>query len=303
MQEPLGIARAQIREIWPPERWQRERQGYWSVVRRWVEERLRRTSRGERHPVYDFLFEYYSFRPSQLMRWSPGWGVLLQSASWEDVGWKGFQATATGIVLPAAAFPQQRLDYLRWAVEYLSTVSTREPSYSCLGLHEWAMVYRQAEIRHPYVPLRLRRCEIDAVVECHCLQCTHYDAYRFFTPAARPRNRWPLSRLTTIAQDQPGCLHVNMDLYRFAYKIAPFCPSQLLAAAFEVARQAREIDMRASPYDLRDYGLTPICIETASGRAEYVEAQRRIYELAQPLRRQLCTLYRQLLEQRCHETL
>ena len=31
-------------------------------------------SRGERHPVDDFLFEYYPNRPSLLRRWHPGLG-------------------------------------------------------------------------------------------------------------------------------------------------------------------------------------------------------------------------------------
>ncbi len=44
----------------------------------------------------------------------------------------------------------------------------------------------------------------------------------------------------------------------------------------ELAADARELDMRASPYDLRDYGFDPIAIETPAGRAEYVRVQQRI---------------------------
>ena len=39
-----------------------------------------RRARGERHPVEDFLFTYYSHRPAQLRRWHPGWGVRLADA-------------------------------------------------------------------------------------------------------------------------------------------------------------------------------------------------------------------------------
>ena len=53
--------------------------------------------------------------------------------------------------------------------------------------------------------------------------------------------------------------------------------------------------MRASPYDLSGFGFTPVKIETAEGRAEYVELQRELYCLAQPLRRRLLELYRGLL--------
>jgi hypothetical protein len=42
--------------------------------------------------------------------------------------------------------------------------------------------------------------------------------------------------------------------------------------------------MRASPYDLRDYGFAPIAVETPAGRAEYVRAQQSVVERAAPLR-------------------
>jgi hypothetical protein len=42
--------------------------------------------------------------------------------------------------------------------------------------------------------------------------------------------------------------------------------------------------MRASPYDLRDYGFEPIAVETPAGRAEYVRAQQSVAERAAPLR-------------------
>ena len=39
-----------------------------------VGDHLARRQRGVKHPVHDFLFTYYSFRPAQLRRWSPGFG-------------------------------------------------------------------------------------------------------------------------------------------------------------------------------------------------------------------------------------
>ena len=80
-----------------------------------------------------------------------------------------------------------------------------------------------------------------------------------------------------------------MDLYRFAYKIAPFCPADIVADAFDLARAAREVDMRASPYDLRGYGYTPIAVEQAGGRAEYVRCQKAIASRAAQLRAALMT--------------
>ncbi|MBA4186470.1 MAG: 3-methyladenine DNA glycosylase [Planctomycetaceae bacterium] len=278
----------------PREQWERERQEYLERVRPWAEDRLTRMSRQQKHPVYDFLFEYHSFRPAHLLRWSPGCNRVLGEAAREDVSWTEFIASGEGLSLPAAAFPRQRLGYLAWATEYLTATLTREPAFGCSGLHEWAMVYRDPNVRHPYVPLRLSGEATDAVVESQPLRCSHYDAYRFFTPAALPRNRWELTRAATTEHDQAGCLHVNMDLYRFAYKIAPFCPSDLLADAFDVAMEAREIDMRASPYDLSSYGFTPIKIETLQGRTEYADLQRLVYQRGQPVRDRLLGVYYEL---------
>lgn len=280
----------------PRAEWEAARDVYLARVRPWAEDRLRRMSRREKHPVHDFLFEYYSFRPSHLLRWTPGPNVPLEEATPSQIGWSEFTATDDGLVLLAASFPQHRVPYLHWAVEYLEATRGREPSFACLGLHEWAMVYRDPNVRHPYVPLRLSRGEIDRVVESQSLRCTHFDAYRFFTAEAAPRNRWPLARATTTDFDQTGCLHVNMDLYRFAYKIAPYCPSEVLADAFELAIAAREIDMRASPYDLAGYGFSPIRIETPSGREQYIDHQRLLHERSIPVRDRVFAVYRDLLK-------
>jgi hypothetical protein len=252
-------------------------------------------ARHEKHPVYDFLFEYYSFRPAHLLRWTPGFGVRLEGGTRGEIAWSEFVCSADGLLLPAGAFPEQRVAYLRWAVRHLEAVSAREPSFACLGLHEWAMVYRDPTVRHPYVPLRLTRAEIDAVVDSQPLRCTHYDAFRFFTRAAAPLNRWELTRAASTDHDQPGCVHANMDLYRFAYKIAPFCPSDVVADAFDLARAAREVDMRASPYDLAAYGFAPVAIETRAGREEYVELQRQLAARARPVRECVLAVYRRLL--------
>ena len=56
--------------------------------------------------------------------------------------------------------------------------------------------------------------------------------------------------------------------------------------------------MRASPYDLRAFGLAPIRIETTAGREEYVELQRAVIERAAPVRERLLSVYRGLLSDR-----
>ena len=264
-------------------------------MRPWVEDRVGRAARGAKHPVRDFLFEYYSFRPAHLLRWSPGVGVRLADAIPDDADWPAFAAPCPGgLFYPAANLPVRRRMYLRWAIRYLEETGRREPAFGCFGLHEWAMVYREPEVRHRRVPLRLGREATDAVTEAGPLRCTHFDAFRFFTPAAVPRNRFPLSRPITTDHDQPGCVHVTMDLYKFAYKVAPFSAAETVADAFELAATARDLDMRASPYDLSGFGCEPIPIETRDGREKYAAGQRELYRRAGPVRERVLAEYRRL---------
>src|SRR5699024_8364945 len=144
------------------------------------------------------------------------------------------------------------------------------------GLHEWAMVYRADEVRHTQVPLRLGSKGTDRVVESHRIQCSHFDAFRFFTDAARPRNTLRPTRRTQIDLDQPGCLHVTMDLYKWAYKLIPAAPSELVTDCFALAREVRTLDMRASPYDLREWGYEPVKIERAEGKPANMGYRRNL---------------------------
>ncbi len=279
-----------------PDDWRARRAAYQSRVRPWAEDRVRRVGRQRKHPVYDFLFEYYAYRSSYLLRWSPGVGVRLDGATEDDLDWRPwFRPCDGGWVLPAAGFPQRRLPFLHWAINYLGTTGEREPSFGCFGLHEWAMVYREEQVRHGRVPLRLSRAETDAVVETAAVRCTHYDAFRFFTPAAVPLNRVALRREATTDHDQPGCLHVTMDLYKWAFVIAPYSAAEVIADTFELALATRELDMRASPYDLTDFGFAPIRIETREGREEYVEAQRELWQRARQVRETVLNEYRRLI--------
>ena len=88
-------------------------------------------------------------------------------------------------------------------------------------------------------------------------------------------------------QEQKGCLHTNMDLYKWTAKAMPWVGADLLLESFQFAVACREIDMRASPYDCSGYGFAAIPIETAAGRLEYEKAQRALAEKAQPIRSKL----------------
>lgn len=251
-----------------------------------------RRSRAEKHPVYDFLFEYYSFRPSQLERWSPGWNVELKGAQPAAKEWR---ATQEGACLDLGKFPSHRSDALQETIQLLEATAARAPQFGCFGLHEWAMLYRSDDVRHS-VGLRLSHSEIAQVIEECGVRCSHFDAFRFFTSAARPLNLLQLTRENTVALEQPGCIHATMDLYKWAYKFYPWISSELLGDAFELALAAREVDMRASPYDLEAFGFAPIYIETEAGRREYAAAQVSLSTRAQPIRARLIEAYRDLIK-------
>lgn len=258
---------------------------------------VHRKSTGRTHPVIDFLFTYYSLRPSLLRRWSPVYGVLLDGpASAEYLQYKGYRQFDGGVGVDPALLDARR-GTLEFVVSLLAATESRPAQLGCFGLHEWAMVYRGGDdaVRHSAVPLRLGHEGTDTVVESMQLRCTHYDAFRFFTPAAVPRNVEPLSRADQVQREQPGCVHATMDLYKWGYKLGAIIESDLLADCFDLAVDARELDMRASPYDLSDFDYTPVRIETAAGRAEYVRGQSALAERA--------TVLRSALLQRCRELL
>jgi hypothetical protein len=177
-----------------------------------------------------------------------------------------------------------RADTVRFIARLLRATASRQARLNCFGLHEWAMVYRAPTVRHGQVPLRLGPAGTDAVVESMPLRCSHFDAYRFFTEPATRRNAEVLTRDSQVVTEQPGCVHAAMDLYKWAFKLGALVESELVMVCLILAADARALDMRASPYDLRDYGFEPIAVETPAGRAEYVRAQQSVAERAAPLR-------------------
>jgi len=243
-----------------------------------------RAARGEKHPVWDFLFTYYAYKPAQLRRWHPGAGIELADAP-ERASWRWYSpgSTMDSVVPDAQAFAAEKQELADLIERMLRRTASRPGQFGCFGLHEWAMVYRADEHRHP-VPLRLGQAGTDAVVENHDLRCTHFDAFRFFTPDAVPRNRTSLSREEQPLFEQPGCLHAGMDLYKWAMKLGPLIPGELLLDTFELARDIRLLDMEAAPYDLAAWGIVPVPIETVEGKSEYVRRQREFADRGIALR-------------------
>lgn len=242
------------------------------------------------HPVEDFLFTYYPFRPAQLRRWHPGAGVrLVDAAGAERATWRFYRVADHEVELDVAAYVQARGETLSFVRTLMQATASRPAQLGCFGLHEWAMVYRlgEDEVRHRGWPLRLGDSGTDAVVEGLQLRCSHYDAFRFYTPPARPLNLLQPTRASQVDLEQPGCLHAGMDLYKWAFKLSPAVPSELVMDCFDLAREIRELDMRASPYDLRALGYEPVPIETPAGRATYAAAQRGFAARGQVLRGRL----------------
>ena len=255
-----------------------------------------RRARHEVHPVEDFLFTYYTLKPGQFKRWHPGAGVILLDAP-ERASWRFYRPATEQELLAAGCTPEQaraqaeaasavtvdvtdfvdrRATALAFTHEILRNTAAKKGQFGCFGMHEWAMAYKSVEnnIRHDYLELRLGAEGTDRVVESHRIRCSHFDAFRFFMPQVAPMNKW-------------------------AYKLLPLVDSALVMDCFDLAWDARELDMRAAPYEIRAWGYEPIPVETAEGKAEYVRIQRGLSERSIGLRERLlevCARYLPPLE-------
>lgn len=277
---------SQSEEIRSAEIWRRQKTEHEERADALVALRKKRAALGESDPVEDFLYTYYPFRFSALRRWTPGVGVALMDAEelCRDAHYVMGKDNLVRVIPPLESQRQRLL----FALNLCRAVAQRPAFLGCFGLHEWAMVYAEAsQRRHARWPLRLGAEGTDAVVRSLPLRCTHYDAFRFFTAAAKPLNRGKPDLAGRLTNEQPGCVHVTMDLYKWTMKSLPWVPSDLATDTLALAYEARAIDMRASPYDFSTLGLKPICIETVEGRSEYEQAQRNLAQKAEPLRARL----------------
>lgn len=253
----------------------------------------KRRDQGLPHPVLDFLFVYYPFPFSLLENWHPGIGAVMEWDSPilpESFAERHHRLTPDGFTADAGKLTEKELQRLAWTSELLEATRDRPPNFACHGLHEWAMVYGGRQVRHEKtLALRLPQAEIDALVGSRPVCCSHHDAFRFFAVEARVFNRMQPTLESRILMEQPGCLHANMDLYKWAAKAMPWVGSELLLDCFELAVDLRSLDMRASPYDLSPWGYEPVRIETPAGRARYEQEQKQLAARAIPLRESLIT--------------
>ena len=176
--------------------WRARAQAHAARVDAFVRPHLARRRDGVKHPVHDFLFTYYSQRPAQLRRWHPGYGVALAGGEitrgYERVVCPtttqgSVSGTPPDLVTVSASHVAGQAKVIESILALLRATADRPAQLGCFGLHEWAMVHRTDQVRHDW-PLRLGGAGTDQVVESHRISCSHFDAFRFFTSAARPLN-------------------------------------------------------------------------------------------------------------------
>jgi len=278
--------------------WQARAAAHRARIQPYTQARRARRARGASHPVQDFLFQYYSYSAGKLEAWHPNaHEAIAESTEARERFTAPVYGAAHGILRrDVATMAAGKRATMAEVLALLRATRDRPAHFGCYGMHEWAMVYGGHDIRHDGVAsLRLPQQQIDAFVESRPVVCSHFYAFRFFAPAAKPFNRLPLAFETRYAAEQPGCIHANMDLYRWAYTCMPWVGSDLLADCFELAMALRDLDMQAGPYDLQAFGVEPVRIETAAGRDEYQRRQRALSARARVLRGRLMDVLAQVL--------
>ena len=267
----------------------------------------------DKHPIYNFIFNYYRFRPHRTIeRYSPGLDFGLKNESDDDESlylpsskYLSMNDGCTEID-PVKSLNEKSVTRIRNLHTLLEIVQRRPPNFSCFGVHEFAMLYSGA--RHSYyqknvLKLRMTQREIDSIVERAPITCTHFDATRHFPETIASRVKTSPSLRTK--NEQAGCVHTNLDLFKYALRLFPFASSELVADALELAIRARELDMRASPYDLSsvdvtelryDFDLTPILIETESGRTKFKNLTMDLYRDSLPIRDRIIKVASSILQ-------
>jgi hypothetical protein len=203
------------------------------------------------HPIYNFIFIYFFFNQKILFQYSPGMNVEIEMES--DI-----EQLASLNLVPELqpidphsshyfhiSFQQKKITkkFLQRTLTLLKSVESKLPSFWCFGLHEWAMLYHSSQLPSSTpkpssslfqsLPLRVTAQQIESLINPSSsstqpsplprLRCTHFDAIRFFTPSSLPLNAiTPTPTRKTVHQfDQPGCVHVNMDLFKYGICLLP----------------------------------------------------------------------------------
>ena len=222
------------------EEWTQRVKAHAELVAPMADAFLQRRTLGRKHPVHDFLFTYYTLSPAKLKQWIPSFEEALCLETEKDLSlfssyW--FEVKNRFVQLNPKRLQNHAIASGRFVEKISLAILERAPRFGCYGLHEWAMVYRlpSDSLRHIEYSLRLSPEELARFVESQNLCCTHYDAYRFFTPQAASLNSPEAYFDNRVQQEQGGCLHANMDLYKWATSLWPWIGSDFIAKAFFLA--------------------------------------------------------------------
>ena len=239
---------------------------------------------GVAHPVEDFLFTYYSYRPASLRRWHPGLGVELdRRASRAFERRRGLRSLHAGRrdARPGADVRRTGRIRSRWIRRPARAPPPRAPpdarhASACTN-GPWSTARPADEVRHAAYPLRLgaagnRRGGGDAPHHAAATSTRFASSPSRARPLnvlqptrespARPRaTRLPARRRWTSTSGPTSCARSR---HRSWWPTASRWPARF-----------RVVDMRAAPYDLQlSLGVEPIRIETPEGKGAYVTAQR-----------------------------
>ena len=210
-------------QIFPKENWQALAASHFQAARKLTAGARERRSAGLPHPVEDFIFQYYPYPISLLEDWQPAFGIGLEFHDFESLPprfhARRYRTADSLCYLDATQLEEKERSRLAWIKSLLEATQRNVPHFACHGLHEWAMVYQAENIRHATLaPLRLPQDQIDSLVNSRAITCSHHDAFRFFAKKAQPFNRLQPTLETRHQNEQPGCIHANMDLYKWAAK-------------------------------------------------------------------------------------
>ena len=119
-------------------------------VEQWTGPRRERRARGDSHPVYDFLFQYYSYSAGQLEVWHPAphEALIDTPEAREHFAPPVYQAADGVIRRDTRALSAGSRAKLTSVIDVMTATRDRPANFSCYGMHEWAMVYRGHDVRH-----------------------------------------------------------------------------------------------------------------------------------------------------------
>ena len=115
--------------------WTARAEAHAARIDRWTAPHRERRRRGEKHPVLDFLFTYYSETPGRLRRWHPGPDLALAGPA-PHAGRRWYATDARGAVhLDVPAFLADRGDTVRFVRRLLAATAGRPAFSGCFGLN------------------------------------------------------------------------------------------------------------------------------------------------------------------------